>query len=424
MASVRENSRAPLFERESALRILGNALDLATKGHGSVVSVVGEAGLGKTALVNAFRRRQRGASVLRGLCDALSTPRPLGPIRDIARDVGGALEQSFAAGRDAVFEALLAVISADKVTIRLVEDAHWADEATLDLIRFLGRRLRERRCLLIITTRRQDSATRRSLTHILGALPTGAVQSINLELLSPGAVEAWAASLDRSAESLHAMTGGNPFFVSELLQSKGARLPGSVRDAVLAGAADLTAPAREVLDQCAVVPGEIDAWLVETLWPAPASGVTECLDNGILVSSGAQLGFRHELARRVLLEALAPGHARRCHARPQDALNSSPATASMQPARPPRSVLTGKPHRTGRASSSTARCCRMRNGRSSARPTLMSSTSPGKSRRRRACANVRWNCGWACRTGCARETTCAGCRVSPGRWATDLGRRI
>lgn len=315
MAPVRENARAPLFERETALHSLSNALDLASKGHGSVVSVVGEAGLGKTALVDAFCRRQRGVSVLRGLCDALSTPRPLGPIHDIARDVGGALEKSFAAGRDAVFDALLTVISADKATILVVEDAHWADEATLDLIRFLGRRLQERRCLLIITTRHQDSATRRSLTHILGALPTGAVQSINLEPLSPSAVEAWAASLDRSAESLHAMTGGNPFFVSELLQSKGKTLPGSVRDAVLASVADLTASGREVLDQCAVVPGEIDAWLIETLWPAPASGVTECLDAGILVMSGAQLGFRHELARRALLEALAPGQARRCHER-------------------------------------------------------------------------------------------------------------
>jgi DNA-binding CsgD family transcriptional regulator len=315
MASVRENSRAPLFERETALRILGNALALASKGHGSVVSIVADAGLGKTALVNAFCRRQRGVYVLRGMCDALSTPRPLGPIHDVARDIGGALEKSFAAGRDAVFDALLAAISTDKTTILVIEDAHWADEATLDLIRFLGRRLRERRCLLIITTRRQESATRRSLTHILGALPTGTVQSIHLEPLSPGAVDAWAASVDRSAESLHAMTGGNPFFVSELLQSKGTTLPGSVRDAVLASAAALTASGREVLDQCAVVPGEIDAWLVETLWPTPARGVTECLDAGTLVMSGAQLGFRHELARRALLEALAPGQARRCHER-------------------------------------------------------------------------------------------------------------
>jgi predicted ATPase len=144
---------------------------------------VGDAGLGKTALVNAFCRRQRGVNVLRGLCDALTTPRPLGPIRDIARDVGGALEKSFAAGRDAVFDALLSAITTDKPTLLVIEDAHWADEATLDVIRFLGRRLRERRCLLIITTRGQDSATRRSLTHILGALPTGVVQSVNLEPL-------------------------------------------------------------------------------------------------------------------------------------------------------------------------------------------------------------------------------------------------
>jgi DNA-binding CsgD family transcriptional regulator len=315
MSYVRENARAPLFERETPLRVLGNALELACKGYGSIVSVVGDAGLGKTALVNAFCRRQRNVCVLRGSCDALSTPRPLGPIRDIARELGGALEESFTAGRDVVFEALLTLISAEKPTLLVIEDAHWADEATLDLIRFLGRRLRERRCLLIITTRRQDSATRRGLTHILSVLPTGTVQSIELDPLSPAAVEAWACSLGRSAEHLHAMTGGNPFFISELLASKGTELPGSVRDAVLASAGDLTAVAREVLDQCAVVPGELDAWMVEALWPPPAQGVSECLDAGILVMSGARLGFRHELARRALLEALPSGQARRCHER-------------------------------------------------------------------------------------------------------------
>jgi predicted ATPase len=185
MSYGREPARAPLFERETPLRILGNALEVACKGHGSIASVVGEAGLGKPALVNAFCRRQRNVAVLRGSCDALSTPRPLGPIRDIAREVGGTLEKSFAFGRDAVFDALLALVSAEKPTLLVIEDAHWADEATLDLVRFLGRRLRERRCLLIITTRRQDSATRRGLSHILSVLPTGTVQSIELDPLSP-----------------------------------------------------------------------------------------------------------------------------------------------------------------------------------------------------------------------------------------------
>ena len=315
MSYVREPARAPLFERETPLRLLGNALEAACKGHGSIASVIGEAGLGKTALVNAFCRRQRNVAVLRGSCDALSTPRPLGPIRDIAREVGGALEKSFASGRDAVFDALLALVSAEKTTLLVIEDAHWADEATLDLVRFLGRRLRERRCLLIITTRRQDSATRRGLSHILSVLPTGTVQSIELDPLSPAAVEAWASSLGRSAEHLHAMTGGNPFFISELLAARGAELPGSVRDAVLASAGHLTAVARDVLNQCAVVPGALDAWMVEALWPPPAPGVSECLDAGILMMSGARLSFRHELARRALLEALPTGQARRCHER-------------------------------------------------------------------------------------------------------------
>ncbi len=315
MSYVRESARAPLFERETPLRLLSNALELACKGHGSIVSLVGDAGLGKTALVNAFCRRQRNVSILRGACDALSTPRPLGPIRDVAREVGGPLEKSFAAGRDAVFEAMLALVSAQKPTLLVIEDAHWADEATLDLVRFLGRRLRERRCLLIITTRRQDSATRRGLSHILSVLPTGTVSTIELDPLSPAAVEAWASSLGRSAEHLHAMTGGNPFFISELLASKGRELPGSVRDAVLASANSLTAVAREVLDQCAVVPGELDAWMVEALWPSPAHGVSECLDAGILVMSSARLGFRHELARRALFDALTSGQARRCHER-------------------------------------------------------------------------------------------------------------
>src|SRR5579863_2249956 len=145
-----------LLERESSLASLAGYAEEARRGEGRLVLVAGEAGVGKSALVEALERDLPEARWSWGACDGLFTPRPLGPLFDLAQQLGGDLARlcAGAADREDLFGGPLRQISdPDALNVVVVEDVHWADEATTDLLRFLGRRLRDRRVLLIATYR-------------------------------------------------------------------------------------------------------------------------------------------------------------------------------------------------------------------------------------------------------------------------------
>src|SRR5919198_5350939 len=146
-----------LLERDSALDALGGWFAEARAGRARLVLVGGEAGVGKTTLVEEFAVRQRQAArVLWGACDPLSTPRPLGPLADVAPALGGRLDQLLRdeAPREMLFPALLERLRDSRVvTVLVVKDVHWADEVTLDLLRFLARRLGLAATLLVVTYR-------------------------------------------------------------------------------------------------------------------------------------------------------------------------------------------------------------------------------------------------------------------------------
>ena len=213
-----------------------------------MVLVAGEAGAGKTALTRAFADAA-GVRVLWGGCDALFTPRPLGPIADVAADVGGELERLVedAARPHDLLPALLAELRRPSVLV--LEDLHWADEATLDLVRLLGRRLGGSPSLVLCTYRDDELGATHPLRPLLAAL-TGArgVRRLTLATLSAPAVRELASGHAVDPDELHRRTGGNPFYVTEVLAAPAERVPVTVRDAVLARAAGLspggTPPAR------------------------------------------------------------------------------------------------------------------------------------------------------------------------------------
>src|SRR5215471_19668383 len=131
-----------LLERASFLATLTEYAGEARQGDGRLVLMPGESGIGKTALVEAFQRRLKGARWLWGACDGLLTPRPLGPLFDIGAQTGGQLDGLCRreAHRDQLFAAFLAEIhSPGALTVVVIEDVHWADEATIDLLSFVGR---------------------------------------------------------------------------------------------------------------------------------------------------------------------------------------------------------------------------------------------------------------------------------------------
>lgn len=314
-----------LLERDPFLNELDDSLAAAVAGAGSVALICGEAGIGKTTLVDAFEARagERGVRALRGSCDALHTPRPLGPLLDIARAAGGRL-RAFAEGgtdRERLFSALLDELRLPaSPTLIVFEDVHWADEATLDLLKLLGRRIGQTNALMVVTFRDDALPPEHPLRGMLAELPRKASRRLVLHRLSEAAVEELAREAGRPAAGLYALTSGNPFFVTEVLAGEDG-VPASVRDAIFARAARLDGAARAVLDAVSVVPGRVERWLLDALvglFPTPAAAtaaVKACLAAGVLEAHGRTLGFRHELARLAWESAVDGERARVLHGR-------------------------------------------------------------------------------------------------------------
>ena len=309
-----------LVERAAPLATLAASLE-AVGASGRLVLVSGEAGAGKTALVDAFRASHLTAHrVLVGRCDDLFAPRPLGPLLDIARQVGGPLGSALTAGdQGRAFEAFLAELCAPaQPTVVVLEDLQWADEATLDLLRFVARRL-DALPSLILATHRDDFGPDHPLRRTYGSLVGPHVERLRLAPLSVDAVRRLVGDGPQDPEALHARTGGNPFFVTEVLGQPGS-LPDSVRDAVLARTAPLSGAARDALDAAAVLGRQVTPELLCQVGDCDAAAVDECVAAGLLVDEDGRQTFRHDLAREAVEQAMTPLRRRQLHGRALDAL--------------------------------------------------------------------------------------------------------
>jgi DNA-binding CsgD family transcriptional regulator/tetratricopeptide (TPR) repeat protein len=300
-----------LLERSESLSALGEALaDVRESGRGRLLFVGGEAGVGKTTLLRRFSDQHAGsARVLWGACDPLTTPRPLGPFLDIAEATGGDLEELVGGGArpHAVAAALMRELRASRPTVLVLEDAHWADEATFDILRLLGRRIGELPALVLVSYRDDELDRLHSLRIVLGELASGEmVRRLKVEPLSPEAVAQLAELHRMDAVELYRRTGGNPFFVTEVLAFGDVDIPPTIRDAVLARCARLSSAARALLDAVAIVPSRAEVWLLEALAGDAVERVDECLTSGMLTTAEEGVGFRHELARLAVEDSLAP----------------------------------------------------------------------------------------------------------------------
>jgi DNA-binding CsgD family transcriptional regulator/tetratricopeptide (TPR) repeat protein len=308
----------PLLERAEALGSLAEYAGSAAEGQGRLVLVAGEAGVGKTALVEEFQRVQPQLRWLWGACDGLFTPRPLAPVFDIADSLGGELLDACRRGapRDELFGLLLAAMrEGPGVTAVIVEDVHWADESTLDLLRFLGRRIRSCPAVLLVTYR-DDGPADDPLRVTLGELAAlSTTRRVSLPPLSERAVRQLAEASGRPADELYRLTGGNPFFVTEVLRASSEALPPSAADAVLARAARLGRDARHALDCAALIGTRTEPEVLGDVAGCGPQVLDEIVSSGLMVAEASVLRFRHELGRRAV-EAAIPAHRRAAvHAR-------------------------------------------------------------------------------------------------------------
>jgi DNA-binding CsgD family transcriptional regulator/tetratricopeptide (TPR) repeat protein len=305
---IRKMGRS-ILEREHELAELGAAAREAKGGDGSIALIMGEPGIGKSSLVDSVRGvLPAEGRLLVGYCDDLATPRVLGPLRDLIGSVGKRLTEALESGdRGAVIDALRAELEwPEHPTVLVVEDVHWADEATLDVLRFLVRRIGQLPVVLVLTYRDEELTRDHPMQQLLG-LASGArrVRRLRLARLSPGAVRHLGAETGMDPEQVYAVTAGNPFFVAEVLASGDADgVPPTISEAVTARLRGLDGRTRDAVEQLAVIPSTVERWLVDAVVPGGFASLAAAERHGVLTASARRIGFRHELTRRAIVDSM------------------------------------------------------------------------------------------------------------------------
>jgi DNA-binding CsgD family transcriptional regulator/tetratricopeptide (TPR) repeat protein len=310
-----------LVEREELLTRLGDSLQ-AAQAAGRLVLLGGEAGVGKSSLVRLFVNRcPADVRVLWGACDPLSTPRPLAPFQDMVPLAALVRE---ARGGHELMTALFEELSLP--TVMVVEDAHWADEVTLDVLRFVGRRVLGCRSLVVVTYRDDEVGTG-PLRTVLGDLATAeGCDRLDVPALTPAGVRSLASGHALDHERLYRVTGGNAFYVTEVLATPGWTVPLSVADAVLARVSRASPEARALIDLVSLAPGGLEPEIAVSLTGGASAPLDESIDRGILVLAAGRMSFRHELARLAVESAVPAGRARALHTRLLDVLETRPGS--------------------------------------------------------------------------------------------------
>jgi DNA-binding CsgD family transcriptional regulator/tetratricopeptide (TPR) repeat protein len=287
------------LERERYLAELENLFSKLPDGNGFVVLVSGEAGIGKTTLVENFTKKiDKRARILWGTCDALFAPRPLGPLYDISAQLKNDLINllNSHSERSVIFSKFLSNIQESKLpNIIIIEDVHWADELTFDLIKYLGRRANKINSILIITYRHDEISSEHPLRFVLGDIPSQNLVKIKLPVLSENMVNVLAEV--HGLKNLFKTTGGNPFLISEMISNKDEGIPSSIKDSILARMSRLSSSARELIEFVSIIPTSAELWLIDKAFPYNSKFLDECYDSGIIYYENNRVLFKHELTR-------------------------------------------------------------------------------------------------------------------------------
>jgi DNA-binding CsgD family transcriptional regulator/tetratricopeptide (TPR) repeat protein len=309
-----------LLEREGTIATISDCLTKASAGDGSVVLLSGEAGVGKTTVViDLAKRHATAARILIGYCDASITPQPLGALSDFAEELDPEIANLMRSGdvQNTLFPAVIKKIHNSKLPIVLIiEDAHWADSATLELVRYLGRRVVAARFVLVLSFRNDEVGANHPLTAVLGDLPSSAVRRIELKPLTEKAVAQISGAEGKRLVSLCDLTGGNPLFLTELLAhgGPGGLLPTSIRDAVWSRLSRISDNLKQSLCNLSIIPVPIENELAEVLVEGKMADIANLVGLGLLRKlSNGNLMFRHELARLATLEAIQPAKLQQLH---------------------------------------------------------------------------------------------------------------
>ncbi|MEO6000997.1 MAG: AAA family ATPase [Chitinophagaceae bacterium] len=299
-----------LIERAGFLAVLRSKFEDIADGEGHCILLSGESGIGKTSLVRAFcKEKKNDCKIYQGTCDALFTPRPLAPLFDIALQIRSDLwhDSGDITDRTLFFTSFFHELSIQKEPILIVfEDIHWADEATMDFIKFLARRITQLRCFFILTYRDNEIHSGHPLRNVLGQLPPDSFTRLQLAPLSRHAVEMMAEEKGYSGENVYSISGGNPFYVNEILASYSLGVPDNIKDSILSVYNRQERETKHVWQILSVLPTGFEVKYLEMVEPLYATAVERCLESKILILKDGLIFFKHELYRRTIEDSLSP----------------------------------------------------------------------------------------------------------------------
>ena len=299
-----------LIERDMFLSLMSTEFEKVQDSEGHCILVSGEAGIGKTSLVKTFCKKvEKECKIYQGTCDALFTPRPLGPLFDIILQMHGLGWENTVSisDRSAFFSRFhYEVENREETTIIIIEDIHWADEATLDFIKFFARRITRLHCFFILTYRDNEVHSRHPLRTVLGQLPPDTFTRLQLTPLSRKAVEKMAGEKGYSGEDVFSISGGNPFYVNEILASYSPGVPDNIKDSILSVYNRLDEIAKQVWQILSVLPTGSEIKYLEKMESSYAAALHSCLELKILIQKDGIISFKHELYRRTIENSLSP----------------------------------------------------------------------------------------------------------------------
>lgn len=306
-----------LLEREDYLSQLINFFAQAENGIGHTVFLMGEAGIGKTSIVHSLENEIKSrAHFYFGACDSLFTPRPLGPLYDIAGKLGESFIEMLRndKSRNHIFSTFLEELCKSSPLVLVFEDLHWADEATVDFIKYMARRIKRSKCLFLLTCRDNEVRASHPVRNLFGELPTGVFSKLNVEPLSEGAVKKIAASFGytRGSEVYH-LTGGNPFYVIEILSNDLQRIPDHLKDSILRIFRSKDVDTQELLSFLSIIPTKIEFRVAERIKKDFGGDIDDCVWSGIIVKGNEYFSFKHELFRLTIEESLQPSKRKNFH---------------------------------------------------------------------------------------------------------------
>jgi len=361
-----------LVGRDDEMSTVTDWLGRAAEGSPGVVVAAGDAGIGKTRFVREVAARVRGDgwSVLAGACVELSDGAAmLAPVAQVLRQLGrdrgedeladllsgpalrlarlvpelaidtGGLEAGSAAQVLVAFHRLMRTLADEAPVLLVLEDLHWADVTTRDLLRHLSSRLYDERLLVLATVRTDDLDRRHPLRPVLAeVVRRPEVYRLDLGPLDAGELAGHLArstgTLDgRDLRDIAERAGGNPFFAEEMAEiGADGSLPPSLEDVLSLRLERLPADAQQLLGEAAVLGASVDPTLLSSVTSLEAdamrSALRSALDDGVLLVDGTAYAFRHALLREVALDRLLPDERIAAHAAAAVALEADPDRAA------------------------------------------------------------------------------------------------